>query len=173
MASKPMSRMSRCTRLRLTSSPWLVSHTVIRRLPKNGWAVYSSSMSRISRKFSGVSPAGSSYRLDRFSPSSSHWRRTLKSGRPASIKGRSRSAEDGSFFFDPFQLHFEPADLLEQLRLAGLGVGRAGLGPVGEHRPGPGQQLLLPAVDQGRVDPEVAGQFVDGAVALDRRQGDL
>ena len=62
--------------------------------------------------------------------------------------GRSRSAEDGSFFFEPFQLHFEPADLLEQLGLAGLGVGRAALGPVGEHRPGPGQQLLLPAVDQ-------------------------
>ena len=44
---------------------------------------------------------------------------------------------------------------------------------VGEDRLGPGEQLLLPAVDQGRVDPELAGQFVDGAVPLEGGQGHL
>ena len=76
-------------------------------------------------------------------------------------------------FFEPFQVHFEPADLLVQLGLAGLGVGSADPGAAGEHRLGAGHQLLLPAVDQRRMDPEMAGQLVDGAVALDRRQGDL
>ena len=49
----------------------------------------------------------------------------------------------------------------------------AALAAVGEERLGPGQQLLLPAVDQGRVDAELAGQFVDGAIPLEGRQGHL
>jgi hypothetical protein len=59
MASSPISRISRRTRLRLTPSPRSTSQTVSRRLPRNGWAVYSSSISRISRKFSAVSGTGS------------------------------------------------------------------------------------------------------------------
>jgi len=54
-----MTRISRCTRLRLTASPCSISHFVSRRLPRNGWAVYSWSISRISRKFSSASAAGS------------------------------------------------------------------------------------------------------------------
>src|SRR5262249_33800381 len=42
-----------------------------------------------------------------------------------------------------------------------------------EHRLGPGQELLLPGVDQGRVDPELGGQLVDRPVTPDGGQGDL
>src|ERR1700712_3579212 len=100
--------------------------------------------------------------LGKSSPSSSHCRRTLKAGWPCSTSGRLCSHEDGSFFFEPLQLHLQPADLLEQLGLSGLGVrrGRLGLGGSGEEALGPGQELLLPAVDQRRVDAVVAGQFV-------------
>ena len=42
----------------------------------------------------------------------------------------------------------------------------AALCRVGEERLGPGEQLLLPAVDQGRVDAELAGQLVDGRSPL-------
>ena len=38
---------------------------------------------------------------------------------------------------------------------------------------GPGQELLLPAVDQRRVDAVVPGQLVDRAVPLEGGQGDL
>jgi hypothetical protein len=44
---------------------------------------------------------------------------------------------------------------------------------VGEDRLGAGEGLLLPAVDEGRVDAVVAGQFVDGPVPLQGGQGDL
>src|SRR5262245_8922244 len=101
-------------------------------------------MSRISHRFSAVSAAGSEYRLERQSPSSSHCRRTPSSGWPASTSSRSCSGERADFFFEPLQLHLEPADLLEQFRLLGLGVGN-GLGPVGEDLLGAGQELLLPA----------------------------
>src|SRR4051794_26097833 len=64
-------------------------------------------------------------------------------------------------FFEPFQLHLEPSDLLEQLGLGGLGVGGGGLARLGEDLVGALQQLLLPAVDEGGVDPELGGQLVD------------
>jgi len=83
------------------------------------------------------------------------------------------SAEGGSSFFHPSQLHLEPSELLERLGLAGLGVGRVALGAVGEGAFGPGDQRLLPGVDEGRVDAELPGQLVDGAVAADRGQSDL
>ena len=60
-----------------------------------------------------------------------------------------------------------------QLGLNRLVVGHGRLGPVGEERLRSGQQLLLPGVDQGRVDPELPRQFVGRAVAFERRQGDL
>src|SRR5262245_46559219 len=168
-----MSRSSRCTRLRLTASPCPISHFVSRRLPRNGWALSSSSSSSIRRRFSAVSAAGSYYRLERLSPSSSHCRRTLSWGWSASIRGRSRSGHRSDFFFEPLQLHLEAADLLEQLGLLGLGVGRGRLAAVGEDLVRPGQELLLPGVDQGRVDPILARQLVDRLVALDGGQGHL
>src|SRR5919202_315408 len=126
-----MRRISRCTRLRLTSSPCSISHRVSRRLPRNGWAVYS-------------------------------WSR-----------GRSCSGDRSDFFFEPLQLHLEAADLLEQLGLLGLGVGGGHLAAVAEDLVRPGQKLFLPAVDQGGVDPVVAGQLVDRLVPLEGSQGHL
>src|SRR5438477_11931140 len=101
-------------------------------------------MSRISRRFSAVSAAGSSYRLERLSPSNAHCRRTLNSAWSASTRGRSRSGERSDFFFEPLQRHLEPADLLEPFGLLGLGLGGGGLAAVAEDLVGPGQQLLLP-----------------------------
>src|SRR4029453_13087281 len=168
-----MTRISRCTRLRLTASPRSQSHWVSRRLPRNGWAVYSWSISRIRRRLSAVSAAGSWYRLERLRPSNSHCLRTLNCGWSASTRGRSRSGDRSDFFFEPLQLHFEPADLLEQFGLLGLGAGRGRLAAVAEDLVGPGEQLLLPGVDQGRVDPVLAGQLVDGPVSLEGGQGHL
>jgi len=50
------------------------------------------------------------------------------------------------------------------------GIAAANMGVQGF---GPGQELLFPGMDQGRVDPEVAGQFVDRPVATEGGQGDL
>jgi hypothetical protein len=46
-AAMPISRINRCTRLRLTRSPSAFSIAVIRREPRNGQAVNSSSIRRI------------------------------------------------------------------------------------------------------------------------------
>src|SRR6516225_7650307 len=159
-----MTRISRCTRLRLTASPWVISHCVSRRLPRNGWAVYSRSIRRISRKFAAVSAAGWWYRLERLSPTSWHCRRTLRFGWCGSISDRRCSGERSDFFFEPLQLHLEAADLLEQLGLLGLGVGRDRLAAVTEDLVGPGEELLLPGVDQRRVDAVLTGQLIDGAI---------
>ncbi len=96
----------------------------------------------------------------------------LKAGRSGPINDRLSSHEGGRFFFEPLQLHLQPADLLEQLGLAGLGVVRGGLGPFGEELLGPGQERLLPGVDERRVDIELPGQLVDGTVPLGGGQGD-
>jgi hypothetical protein len=53
----PINRISRCTRLRLTTWPTLSSHTAIRREPKNGLCKYCSSINRIKPKFSADSIA--------------------------------------------------------------------------------------------------------------------
>src|SRR5437588_377322 len=80
-------------------------------------------------------------------PSSSHGRRALRWGWSASTSGRNCSGDRSDFFFEPLQLHLEPADLLEQLGLLGLGVATASLGPVAEQLVGASEQLLFPAVD--------------------------
>src|SRR5207248_10390633 len=109
----------------------------------------------------------------RWSPSRAHCRRTLSSAWPGSTSARKASAEVGSFFFHPLQLHLESADLLVQLRLHDLGVHRRNLAAVGEHLLRSCKQMLLPAVNQRRMDAELAGQFVDRPIALEGRQGDL
>jgi hypothetical protein len=85
------------------------------------------------------------------------------------------SAEGGSFFFDPLQLHLEAPDLLEQLGLAGLGVGRSrlGLGRPGEEPLDAGQERFLPAMDGRGVDAVLTRQLVDGLVGLVSGQCDL
>ncbi len=85
----------------------------------------------------------------------------LNSGWPTSTRARWASTEAGSFFFEPIQLHFESADLLEKLGLDGLVVFGSGLAAVAEEVLGASQELLLPGVDQGGVDGVLAGQLVD------------
>src|SRR5947209_19064542 len=97
----------------------------------------------------------------------------LNRGWLTSTSARLASTEAGSFFFHPVQLHLEPTDLLVQLGLEGLVVGGSGLPAVAEQVLGPGQQLLLPGVDQGGVDAVVAGQLVGRLVPLESRQGNL
>jgi hypothetical protein len=46
-------------------------------------------------------------------------------------------SHEGGSFFEPLQLHLEPADLLEQLGLTGLGVSRGRLRRAAEDRLGP------------------------------------
>ena len=48
-----------------------------------------------------------------------------------------------------------------------------GLRRAGEEPLGPGQEVLLPAVDERRVDAVVPGQIVDRPVPLVSGQGDL
>src|SRR2546423_2482125 len=97
----------------------------------------------------------------------------LNSGWPTSVSARWASTEAGSFFFDPVQLHFEPADLLIELGLHGLVILGSRLAAVAEQLLGAGQELLLPGVDQGGVDAVLAGQFVDRPVPLEGRQSHL
>jgi hypothetical protein len=79
----------------------------------------------------------------------------------------------GQLFFHPVQLHFEPSDLLVQLGLQGLMVGRGSLAGPLEEVLGVGQELFLPGVDQGRVDLVLGGQCADRLVAAQGRQGHL
>jgi hypothetical protein len=73
----------------------------------------------------------------------------------------------------PLQLHLEPADLLVQLRLHDLAIDRRRLAAVSEHLLRSCQQVLLPAVNQRRVDAELTGRLVDRPISLECRQGDL
>ena len=53
------SSVSRCTRLRLTAWPLRCSHSVMRRLPRNGRSRYSRSIMAINARFSFDSGVGS------------------------------------------------------------------------------------------------------------------
>src|SRR5258708_15669068 len=75
------------------------------------------------------------------------------------------------FFFEPLEIHLEPADLLEEFGGIGLIAGLGGLAGVGEEGLGTVEQSLLPVADEGRMDAVLGGQFAGGAVALDRRPG--
>src|SRR3979409_1286143 len=50
-ASRLINRIRRCTRFRLTACPSRRSQALMPRLPKNGWAVYSLSITAISARF--------------------------------------------------------------------------------------------------------------------------
>jgi hypothetical protein len=57
-AAMPIRRISRCTRLRLMTRPSARSIAVIRREPRNGHAVNSSSSRRISARSFSLAAAG-------------------------------------------------------------------------------------------------------------------
>src|SRR5512135_2429297 len=97
----------------------------------------------------------------------------LRSGWWTATTDLRSSAEGGNFCFPPLELHLEPPDLLEELGLAGRGVRRGRLGRSFKDPRRPGDQLLLPGVDQRRRDAVVTGQLVDRAVPLVGGQGDL
>jgi len=76
-------------------------------------------------------------------------------------------------FFEPFQLHLQAPDLLEQLRLFGLSLLLllALLAP-GEQLAGAVQQLPFPLADMDRVDGVVGGDLLDRLAATDRLHSD-
>src|SRR3954453_5888588 len=76
----------------------------------------------------------------------------------------------------------EPQKIIFDLQLADLAVEFADLDFVGlvvpiaavlEHASRAVEQRFLPGVDLAGVDTELAGQFANRAIALDRRQGNL
>ena len=70
----------------------------------------------------------------------------------ASIRGRLRSAEAGSFFFQPLNLHLEPADLLIEFGLDRLALVVVAAAPVAEQGFDAVQKLLLPVTDLDGAD---------------------
>src|SRR5271155_3464066 len=89
------------------------------------------------------------------------------------MSARLRSTAAGKPFFQPLNFHVEPADLLEELGLAGLfllmfattAVAKQGLDVV--------QELLLPLADLDRMDLERLGEFRSGLGLLGGLQGDF
>ena len=77
------------------------------------------------------------------------------------------------FFFQPLEVHLQPADLLEEFGGVGPVVRLATLAALGEEGLGPLEQGLLPVADERGVQAVLGRQLVGGAVALDRGQGDL
>ena len=65
-----------------------------------------------------------------------------------------RSAEAGNFFFQPLDLHLEPADLLVKLGLDRLALVVVVAAAVAEQRFDAVQELLLPFADLDGVDLE-------------------
>ena len=86
---------------------------------------------------------------------------------------RSSRASEQLRFFEPLQLHLQPSDLLEQLRLLGLPLLLAlGLLPSREELAGAVQELSLPLAHLDRVDGVVSGDLLDRLAATDRLHGD-
>jgi len=86
---------------------------------------------------------------------------------------RLNSIESGSFFFQPAQLHLEPADLLVQLGDQGvllLGIAAAS---VGEQLRRALQQPFFPLPDLRRMDAKGRDQLARRAVSPHRRQRHL
>jgi hypothetical protein len=74
-AAMPILRINRCTRLRLMRRPSPLSIAIIRREPRNGQAVNSWSIRRISSTSLSLAGRGGRYMLDRATLSSWHCRR--------------------------------------------------------------------------------------------------
>src|SRR4051812_11590054 len=90
-----------------------------------------------------------------------------------STSSRLRSTEAGNPFFQPFDLHVEPADLLVQLGLHGLPLLALALASVAEQALGAVEELLLPLADLDGVDLIRLGEFGDGLGLLGGLQGNL
>src|SRR5829696_7323757 len=86
---------------------------------------------------------------------------------------RLRSTEAGNPFFQPLDLHVEPADLLVQLGLHGLPLLALALAAVAEQALGAVEELLLPLADLDGMDLERLGELGDGLGLLGGLRGDL
>src|SRR6516165_868611 len=78
----------------------------------------------------------------------------------------------GNPFFQPFDLHVEPTDLLVQLGLEGLSLLALAPPAVAEDRLDAVEELLLPLADLDGVDLERLREFGDGPGLLGGLQGD-
>ena len=94
-------------------------------------------------------------------------------GWPGSTSGRLGSAEAAAFFFSHSSSILSRPICSNSSAWRASASAAAALGRAAEDALGPGQELLLPAVDQRRVDAVVPGQLVDRLVPLERGQGDL
>src|SRR5215207_9016295 len=90
-----------------------------------------------------------------------------------STSSRLRSTEAGNPFFQPLDLHVEPADLLVQLGLHGLPLLALALAAVAEQALDPVEELLLPLADLDGMDLVRLGELGDGLGLLGGLQGDL
>src|SRR5947209_3373829 len=90
-----------------------------------------------------------------------------------STSARRRSTEAGNPFFQPFDLHVEPADLLVQLGLRRLPLLALAPAAVAEQALGPVEERLLPLADLDGMDLVRLGELGDGLGLLGGLQGDL
>jgi len=75
-------------------------------------------------------------------------------------------------FFEPFQLHLQPADLLEQLGFLGLPlVQKLSFLALGEKLAGSVQQLPFPLAHLDRVDDVAGSDLLDRLATTDRLHG--
>src|SRR3954454_2487527 len=89
------------------------------------------------------------------------------------MSARLRSTVAGNPFFQPFDLHVEPTDLLVQLGLEGLSLLAFAPPAVAEEGLDAVEELLLPLADLDGVDLERLREFGDGLGLLGGLQGDL
>src|SRR5436190_16528621 len=90
-----------------------------------------------------------------------------------SMSTRLASTEAGNAFFQPLDLHVEPADPLVELGLRRRVVTRVTASAVAEEGLGAVEELLLPLADLDGVDLVRLGEFGDGPGLLGGLQGDL
>src|SRR5512135_284099 len=88
------------------------------------------------------------------------------------MSARFRSTAAGNPFFQPFDLHVEPADLLVQFGLEGLSLLVLAPPAVAEEGLDAVEELLLPLADLDGVDLVRLGEFGDGPGLLGGLQGD-
>src|SRR5262249_8892793 len=79
-------------------------------------------------------------------------------------------SRSGQLFFQPLDLHVEPADLLIEFGLEGLAL--VSVAAIAEQRFDAVQELLLPLADLDRVDLKRLPQFGEGPGLLGGFQGD-
>src|SRR6202044_892022 len=90
-----------------------------------------------------------------------------------SMSARLASTEAGNAFFQPLDLHVEPADPLVELGLERRVVTRVAATAVAEEGFGAVEELLLPLADLDGEDLVRLGEFGDGPGLLGGLQGDL